>query len=203
MAMNTAVTRLADPVHKSQCQFRQGLKAQLAILCFPIKRYLKNLSFKKNLCMDIKERCHAILQNLHTFYNGNFEKLSAKIVSTVVDRCVDCYAGKCGDRCRWSHILCRRAKKTSWCAKSALLSSYWLKSGSLSVLDHDRFVFIDILELKLDMKSPRETKLNTSTQKCEAVNKAVSASLPKNKTYSRNAKSRACAAILRSTLMLA
>ena len=61
----------------------------------------------------------------------------------------------------------------------------------------DRQVLKSILEMKLSLAALREMKNNTSTNKTEAVNRAMTASLPKNVTYSRNALPRAASAVHR------
>uniref|UniRef100_K1QMY6 Uncharacterized protein n=1 Tax=Magallana gigas TaxID=29159 RepID=K1QMY6_MAGGI len=48
----------------------------------------------------------------------------------------------------------------------------------------------------LSISALNEMKLNTTTNKCESVNRTTSVSLPKNKTYSRNAKARALSGLL-------
>uniref|UniRef100_K1QDQ0 Uncharacterized protein n=1 Tax=Magallana gigas TaxID=29159 RepID=K1QDQ0_MAGGI len=50
----------------------------------------------------------------------------------------------------------------------------------------------------LSISALNKMKLTTTTNKCESVNPTISVSLPKNNTYSRNAKSRALSGLLRA-----
>lgn len=190
------VKRLADPIHRGQCQMRQGTKAKFSDEMFPGTTVAERKDIQKIFMIDIKERVHAIFKTLMEMYNGNIEKITSRLVKTV-DRVVDCYAGKCGESCRWSEILCGGGKSTSWWAKSAMLSSYKLQKGCFKMTEEDRVLLIHIIELKLSASAVKEMPYNFSTNKCEAVNHAISASLPKNRNFGRNGEARTCAAVLR------
>ena len=72
-----------------------------------------------------------------------------------------------------------------------------LTKGSIKMNKGDRHLLGEILAMKLSAAGIQKLYLNTSTQKCESVNRAISASLPKNVTHSRNAFARASSAVHR------
>lgn len=193
---NWTVRRLADPIHRGQSLFKQGLKAKFSAEMFPGANAKQRKELQKALMIDVKERAHGILKRLFEKYNGDLDQIFRRIVH-IVDRVVDCYSGKCGDNCRWTVTLCGGGKFTSWWFKSAMLSSYNLTKGSFQMTEDDRQVLTDTLELKLSVAAIKEMPYNFNTNKCEAVNHAISASLPKNRNFSRNARARTCAAVLR------
>lgn len=50
--------------------------------------------------------------------------------------------------------------------------------------------FSEVLKMRLSCDAVHRLRFNTSTQKCEAVNKSISVSLPKNVNYTRNFEAR-------------
>ena len=190
------VQRLADPIHRGQCMMRQGTKAKFSNSMFPGSTVAERKEIQKIFMIDIKERTHGIYSTMMEKYNGNLEKINNRLVNTV-ERVVDCYSGKCSETCRWSVTLCGGGKGTSWWARSAMLSSYKLRKGCLMMTEEDRALLTDIIELKLSVAAVGEMPYNFSTNKCEAVNHAISASLPKNRNFGRNGEARTCAAVLR------
>lgn len=94
--------------------------------------------------------------------------------------------------------LCKGGKKTSWWHKSVGLWAHNLEPGDLKLNQKDKVILKSLLGMVLSISALNEMKLNTTTNKCESVNRTISVSLPKNKTYSRNAKSRALSGLLRA-----
>ena len=190
-------TRLADRIHRGQSQFRQGVKAIFSKEMFPGKTKAQNSDIQKMFANDIKERCHGVLQALFKTHNGNLQKIS-RALPRVAQKVLSCYTGKCSEACRYGITLCRGGVTTSWWHKSVGFNAYNLKPGDLKFNDQDKLILESLIEMKLSVSALNEMKLNSNTNKCESVNRTISVSLPKNKTYSRNAKSRALSGIFRS-----
>lgn len=190
-------SRLADRIHRGQSLFRQGVKAEFSPEMFPAHTKTQKSDLQKMFANDIKERCHGIFQALFKKHNGDLNKIS-KCLPRIVDRVIKCYSGGCGEGCRWSVTLCKGGKKTSWWHKSVGLRAHNLEPGDLKLNQKDKVILKSLLGMVLSISALNEMKLNTTTNKCESVNRTISVSLPKNKTYSRNAKSRALSGLLRA-----
>jgi len=63
--------------------------------------------------------------------------------------------------------------------------------------ESDEHLLQEILKMKLSVEMVDRMKLYTDTQKCEAANRSLSVSLPKNVNYSRNMIGRASSTIHR------
>ena len=61
--------------------------------------------------------------------------------------------------------------------------------------ESDKDLLLEILKMKLSTASVEQMKLYMDTQKCEAVNRLLSVSLPKTVNFSRNMEGRAHSAI--------
>lgn len=68
---------------------------------------------------------------------------------------------------------------------------------NLNMNDNDKVLLLEILKMKLSVASVEQMKLYTDTQKCEAVNRALSVSLPKNVHFSATMEGRVSSAIHR------
>jgi len=56
--------------------------------------------------------------------------------------------------------------------------------------ENDEQIVMEILKMKLSVEAMELLKLGTSTQKCEALNRSISVSLPKNVNFSKNVTGR-------------
>ena len=102
-----------------------------------------------------------------------------------------CFDGDCS-RCS-SHSVVRYGGVTkNWWARSMFLASNRL--FNLDMNDNDKQLLLEILK-KLSVAAVEQMKLYTDTQKCEAVNWALSVSLPKNVKFSSTMEGRASSAI--------
>ena len=184
------VIRQADTTHLGQGQFRQVLKADFSKGMFPGEGPERKKEQQKMLALDVKNRCHRIFQEIYAEHTGDMVKIS-KMMPTVIEVTLDCYAGDCS-HCRRRSVVCSGGAK-NWFASSIYLSACGI--SHLNVSEEDRAILRELLRLRLGAEALHLTKANTNTNKNEAVNRSISACLPKNINFSRNAKSRACAAI--------
>jgi hypothetical protein len=60
----------------------------------------------------------------------------------------------------------------------------------LNMTESDKNILLEVLKMKLSCDVVQRLQLNTNTQKCEAVNRSISVSVPKNVNYSRNFEAR-------------
>ena len=187
------VIRLADPIHLGQSQFRKALSASFSRNMFPGETLVEKAVAQKVFAMDIKTRCHQILDCLLIKYGPN-TKLIGDRLPKIVDATVLCYKGDCS-KCRYHSIVCEGGKRKNWMKRSVHLSPYELTQ--LNMNQNDEILLRDILAIKLSTESLEKLKFGTSTQRCEAINRGISSSLPKNVKFSRNAAPRIASAIHR------
>lgn len=187
------VERQADTTHLGQSQFRQTIKAEFSEGMFPGTTPERRKEQQKFLGLDMKNRCHAILSILHKTYAGNIHAI-AKKMPKIIETILDCYSGDCSG-CRYNGVTCGGGRKKNWWNQSLYLSRCGLTG--LTVTLADRAILKALLQLRLGVESLRMTRLNLNTNKNEAVNRGLSASLPKNVNFSRNCIARASSAIHR------
>lgn len=188
------VIRQADTTHLGQGQFRHLVKTKFSKDMFPGKNYQERTKQKKVFALDVKSRCFTVYNELHRHfkkYGRNMAEINERLPKTV-DAILDCYAGNCR-KCRGNFTACSGGKLDSWWAKSYYLSSVGI--DKLNISTEDRQKLKAIIEMKLSEESTALQKLNTNTNKNEAVNRGISASLPKNVNFSRNVLGRASAAV--------
>lgn len=189
---NLRVRRQADTTHMGQSLFRKVMKASFSNEMLPGTSADEKHLQHRQLAADLKRRSHVIFQTMHRNYAGAIHKMKSKMPS-VIEQTIQCYSGDCS-RCRKLSVVCRGGKK-NWMAKSGELQSCGLTSLQMS--EKDKEVMRELLNFYLGCESIELMKLNTNTNKNEAVNRAISASLPKNNDFSRNAKARAMSAVCR------
>ena len=187
------VERQADTTHLGQSQVRHAIKATFSDGMFPGQTTERRKEQQKILAMDLKTRCHSVMGVLLERHAGDMKTIARKM-PTIVATMVDCYGGDCR-RCRYHGIVCRGGKKTGWWSQSPYLWNCGLRA--LDMTDSDRTTLENLIKLRLGVDALRLTRLNLNTNKNEAVNRALSVSLPKNVNYSRNAVARASSTIHR------
>ncbi|KAH3727788.1 hypothetical protein DPMN_176774 [Dreissena polymorpha] len=101
-----------------------------------------------------------------------------------------CYNGYCGTYCS-KHSLACRGSAGKYKPKLYLPESYKLK-----IEISDEALFKACIQIVLGPDSNDSTRLHTSTQKCEAVNRAYQTAIPKTVTFSRNCTGRIHSTIL-------
>ena len=185
------VTRQADTTHLGQSQFRHAMKCNFTKAMFPGPTADDRKEQKKMLSLDIKNRCHAILTIMHRDYSGDIAKICHKLPK-IVESTLNCYNGDCS-QCRRTSIVCGGGVRNSWWKKSVYLRAYSLQK--LLMTADDRHLMKAVLQMKLSEKAVKLMSMYNNTNKNEAINRGISASLPKNVTFSRNAIPRAYAAV--------
>ena len=83
--------------------------------------------------------------------------------------------------------LCLSTSNITWLQKSPCLDAGFVLQPS----DDSRALIRKCVEYRLSQGMLEKTKLNSNTQKCEASNRSMRRSLPKNNTFIRNFPGRA------------
>lgn len=180
------VNRQADTTHLGQSQFRYAVRASFSPGMFPGLSAERRKEQQKMLGLDIKNRCHCILAELHRTYAGNIETIARKMPK-VVETTLNCYDGDC-NQCRHHGVVCNGGKRKNWWKRSWYLSKCGLHH--LNMEAYDRQIMTALLLLRLGVAALRLTKQNMNTNKNEALNRGLSVNLPKNVNFSRNAAGR-------------
>lgn len=187
------VERLADPTHLGQAQFKRCYNAKFSAGMFPGHTLKTRTDQQKAFSQDVKARSSMVFQELMKLYAGNMPKIK-KELPNVLRAMVLCYSGDCS-MCRRHSYVCSGGVTTSWWNRSMFLSIH--KLTSLCMTENDKHLLQEILKIKLSEASAEQMKLGTNTQKCEAVNRSISVSLPKNVNYSRNMEGRLASTVMR------
>ena len=187
------VQRLADPTHLGQSQFRKCNQADFSQEMFPGRTREQRKQQQKVLSQDIKARCSLILKELMMDFAGDMNSLR-RILPKVLESTLACYDGDCS-RCSSHSVVCNGGVTNNWWTRSMFLASNRL--FNLNMNENDKQLLLEILKMKLSVAAVEQMKLYTDTQKCEAVNRALSVSLPKNVNFSATMEGRASSAIHR------
>ena len=191
-----------DPIHLGQSMFRAGMKADFSTDCFPGSTADEKKTFRKLFMLDVKSRSSRIFKLLFLECNGDVTKVGKKLGSTV-QSVVECYSGNCS-KCRSNRFnLCGGGIRNSWWSQSEYFKAYGQSAFKLSFTESDKRLLQLLLEIRLGESALQTLKTGYTTNKVEATNRALSASLPKNITFSRNALSRVHSAVHRVNNSLA
>lgn len=185
------VIRQADTTHLGQGQFRHTQRTKFSPKMFPGLKALDRKRQRKNFGLDVKSRCYIVYNALHRHFAGDLGKISMRLPKTV-EALLDCYAGDCS-HCRRNFTACSGGKREGWWTKSVYLKP--ARINKLNMSANDRKLLKAVIEMKLSEESVQLQKFNFNTDKNEAVNRGISASLPKNVKFSRNVLGRASAAV--------
>jgi hypothetical protein len=180
------VTRQADTIHRGEQQFRESVRATYSTDMFPGRTKLERDEDKRIFSMDMKERCHQIYKDLFHRHAGDSAAISSTLPN-IVNALTECYSGNCSTKCRRKNILCDGGKGNNWWVRSPTLRAYRLRRNSLNVSDNDKMIVREIIEMKLSVEAFKDMRQNFNTQKNEATNRGITARLPKNVNFSRNA----------------
>ena len=148
---------------------------------------------QKIFSLDVKGRCQKIYTELHAMHTGNMTKIAARMPK-VIEATLNSYSGDCS-KCRRNAIVCGGGRKTGWWTKSLYLIPNHLTH--LNITHSDREKLRALLNIRLGVDALEKIKLNLNTNKNEAANRGLSASLPKNVKFSRNCTARSYAAVHR------
>lgn len=139
---------------------------------------------------DFASRCKAEFKNVHRLTGGDTNKIINKM-SYAKDSIIRCYRDD-HKQCRRQSFACNGKKMDNWLLKSAYLSATNFK---INPTEDDIVKLYDCLDYALSRKVLLKITRNFNTQKVEAVNKAISSTTPKNKTFTRNYSSRVHSAV--------
>ena len=186
-----AIERQSDTTHLGETQFRHIMKTQFSPRMFPGDTAIIRAENKKMFAEDVKNRCQKVYTDMHTLYAGDIAVITNKM-PRIIQATLDCYAGSCRN-CRRHGIVCKGGTRNNWWHRSQHLKACGLHRVNMT--DADRAALQQLIEMRLGAAALQLTKMRLTTNKNEAANRAISASLPKNVKFSRNAQGRLCSVI--------
>ena len=187
------VQRLADPTHLGQSQFRKCYKANFSADMFCVSTREKKREVQKVFSQDMKARCSLILKDLMTLHTGDVNSIK-KNLPKVLESTLLCYSGDCSKCSRYS-VVCSGGVTNNWWHRSMFLGIHRITEFNMN--ENDKMLVVELLKIKLSLSAVEQMKLYTDTQKCEASNRSLSVSLPKNVNFSRTMPGRASSTIHR------
>lgn len=184
--------RQADTTHLGVSLFKHTNKAEFSEEMFPGTSTRDTSWQQQRLSSDLKQRCALIYQKMFSMYKGNIDQIASRM-EKVIEATVKCYSGDCSD-CKKHSVVCPGGK-LSWRA-----TSHELKIGNITTLyptQGDRGILRELIRFRLGAEALALTRKNLNTNKNEAVNRAISTSLPKNVNFSKTGQARAMSAVSR------
>ena len=180
----STVTRQADPQHLGSSQIRRARRAHWSKEMFPRHRTRQARQIALTaFAKDIKARCSKIIHKLRQQGDGDITQM----LNDLPDVCaatVDCYSGNCG-RCPEKSLVCSGiGGEGDWWFESKFLPTHGIREG-LKMTETDRELLKSVLDIRLSEQAVYSVASNTSTQKCEAFNRGVLSTLPKEVNLSK------------------
>jgi len=179
------VERQADPNHLGNVQMRRARSATWSSGMFPGKttRAAKQRA-SAVLAKDIRNRCMTVVDKLLRDLGNNDLTAVVDQLPRVKAATLQCYKGNCSF-CPHDSLVCSGGLNgEDWFYKSAFLPTHDIHR--LQMTDSDGDLMSTILEVCLSEKALLSLRSKTSTQKCEAFNRATLSTMPKELNRSRN-----------------
>ena len=177
--LKTRSIRSHDPIHNARRMRSHVLKAHFSAATFPTASLRsEKQDLHDALSKDLPYRCASEHAAAYEHYGGDLNRVRTKM-SYTVDCLVRCYQG--------DHSLCKRTSFRCRPHRPWYKHSSYIQKGFILKLEgEDLILFRKLVNIRLGPGNMKYLESLQSTQKCEAVNRSLSASNPKNVTFSRN-----------------
>jgi hypothetical protein len=120
-------------------------------------------NLKNRFALSVKSRCVAELRKAHEVYNRNLRQIQTKMPN-IIAVLVLCFHGYCGHMCTKYSLICKGNQQRA--------NSYLPQNFKPKMTGQDCSVLTKCIETLLGHDNLEKTRFQTSTQKCEAVNRA-------------------------------
>ena len=168
-----AIQRQSDTTHLGETQFRHIMKTPFSPRMFLGDAAIIRAENKKMFAEDVKNRCQQIYTDMHTMYAGDVAVITKKM-PRFIQATIVCYAGPCRN-CRRYGIVCKGGTRNNWWHRSQ-----HLKACGLHRVNMTDAALQKLIEIRLGATALQLIQMRLTTNKNEAANRAISASLPKN-----------------------
>lgn len=188
--------RKADPIHIGQAQIREVMKTTFSDQMFSGATKDVEKDQQREFAKDLKKRCYAIHKQLLNECGGDVNKMKAKVPG-IIETTLNCYSGDCS-KCSRHSVVCRGGKINNWWSRSEhLMTEVMGRERHVNMTETDRGVLCEIMHMMLGDAALDLLDQGTNTTKCEAANRGLSVSLPKNVNFARQAYNRMHSAVHR------
>lgn len=175
---------LRDTRHLTVNLRRQIKKAKFSRNMFPGPTMTlrdKQLNF---FAQELSQRCAAEFQAcINKVGRGDVTKLE-KALSNVPRTLIQCYQGDCSQCNEYSYVCGSKHGEHRWD------KPYVMRDCLINPTSEDEVLLLSCIAVRLGPSAIRSTKLNTNSQKSEAIHRSYSRCNPKIVTFSRNFPSR-------------
>ena len=174
-----------DTRHVTSNQRKFVKNTDFSYAMFGVKTVQKKKQLTSRLASDLSARCRAEHMAAIEHYGGDAGRVSSKMPH-VKNAIIKCYHGQ-HQFCRENSFVCRGLISDNW-----LMSSSYLSKGFK--LDKPTTTDLETLKLSIEKRLGQsilnKTKYLLNTQKCEAANRAITSTVPRHITFSRNYEAR-------------
>jgi hypothetical protein len=180
-----SVGRQADPHHLGSIQFKRTRSCQWSKELFGGEKLTSAVRQQatRAFAQDVKARSNAVIEKLRITGDGDLSKVIHRLPD-VRAATIECYAGNCS-LCPQDSLVCAgQGGRGDWWYQSNFLPTHGIRH--LKMTTSDRELLSAVLEIRLSESAVRSVQSNTSTQKCEAFNRAALSVMPKDINMSRN-----------------
>lgn len=178
---------LRDALHLTKNMKSAIKKATFTPTMFPSSTQTKRDQEQGYLAEELARRCYAEFDACYRKLGGNITKIQEAMIK-VPEVIINCYEGDCSD-CNKYSFVCGSKKENPW-IKGNLPPNF-----QIYPCPADHSLLVRLISIRLGKDALSKTRLNTSTQKSEAVNRTLSRSNPKNVTFKRTFEGRIHSAV--------
>lgn len=173
---------LRDTRHLTENMRHAIKKAKFSAKMFPGHEQRTREKEQDLFALEVSRRCHAEFETCHQNLEGDFNKIKDAMIK-VPETLIQCYQGDCSE-CNVYSFVCGSRKENPW------TKNYVPNNFQIYPCSADETLLLKLIAIRLGADSLAKTRMNTSTQKSEAFNRALSRSNPKNVTFKRTFESR-------------
>lgn len=150
----------------------------------PARLKAQRTKLQSRFATDLAARCQAEYTQAHMKFK-DLQEMKSKL-SFVTDAVISCYCGDHSDCMKYSFVCSKSKRRKSWVENSPYLESNF----EIDYDEESEMVLRQCVNYRLAPHILEKTAKNTNTQKVEAVNRAIRATIPHNVTYTHNYKGR-------------
>ena len=176
------VEHKADLTHLGQSLICQTMTSTFSQCVFPGKTEARKEQ-QQALALNLADRSYAIFSTIWQGCAHNMEQ-TAQHMPGVISAAIDCYACDCSHCCKCG-IVCSGGVRESWWHKSFHLITGCCIHAYSACLQSDGALMRELLCIRLGEAALIVLDKDTNICKNEAVNRSLTASLPKNVNFSR------------------
>ncbi|CAH1784479.1 unnamed protein product [Owenia fusiformis] len=193
--MEHRAERLSDRIHLSNLQFKHSLKTSFSSQMFPGKNKSTKEHYQRLFCIDLTQRCTAILRKL-SLTDRDLSKVSTFKIIKITDSLIQCYQGN-HTLCKQDLNECKGRRSNNWWTNSYNLKACNLKATDINMDKKNDEMYLRLLiEMRLGPEALASGKFYTHTNKNESANHVLSTVLPKNRVFPSTVSGRMSSAIM-------